>query len=77
MTSAESSRSMDDAFEDDADPDLDISKVKDRVWLVKLPKWLMEHWAKTDEDNVELAGIHIPYVPFCDCVDYQDDIQWD
>jgi len=50
---------MDDAFEDDADPDLDISKVKDKVWLVKLPKWLMEHWSKTDEDNVELAGIHI------------------
>jgi transcription initiation factor TFIIF subunit beta len=63
MTSAEPLRSMDDAFEDDADPDLDISNVKDRVWLVKLPKWLMEHWSKIDEDNVELAGIHIPYIP--------------
>jgi TFIIF, beta subunit N-terminus len=77
MTSAESSRSMDDAFEDDADPDLDISKVKDKVWLVKLPKWLMEHWSKTDEDNVELAGIHIQYVPFSHSTYSQYGIWWD
>jgi hypothetical protein len=48
-------------FEDDFDPDLDISKGRDKVWLVKLPKWLMEHWSKTVEDNVELAKINIPY----------------
>ena len=53
-----------DEFEDDLDPDLDISKGKDKVWLVKLPKWLMDHWAKTDEDNVELARVQIPYHPF-------------
>jgi len=48
-----------DEFEDDLDPDLDISRGQDKVWLVKLPKWLMEHWAKTDQDNVELARIQI------------------
>ena len=53
-------RSLDE-FEDDFDPDLDISKGRDKVWLVKLPKWLMEHWAKADQDNVELAKIRIPY----------------
>jgi hypothetical protein len=46
-------------FEDDFDPDLDISKGRDKVWLVKLPKWLIEHWSKTDQDNVELAKINI------------------
>jgi hypothetical protein len=60
MTSSEQRRSLDE-FEDDFDPDLDISKGKDKVWLVKLPKWLMEHWAKADQDNVELAKIKIPY----------------
>jgi len=60
MTSTEQRRSLDE-FEDDFDPDLDISKGRDKVWLVKLPKWLMEHWSKTDQDNVELARIHIPY----------------
>lgn len=56
----EQRRSLDE-FEDDLDPDLDVSKGRDKVWLVKLPKWLMEHWSKTDQDNVELARIHIPY----------------
>ena len=60
MTSGEQRRSLDE-FEDDFDPDLDISKGRDKVWLVKLPKWLMEHWAKADQDNVELAKIKIPY----------------
>lgn len=60
MTSSEQRRSLDE-FEDDFDPDLDISKGRDKVWLVKLPKWLMEHWSKTDQDNVELASINIPY----------------
>jgi hypothetical protein len=60
MTSGEQRRSLDE-FEDDFDPDLDISKGRDKVWLVKLPKWLMEHWSKTDQDNVELASINIPY----------------
>jgi hypothetical protein len=60
MTSSEQRRPLDE-FEDDFDPDLDISKGKDKVWLVKLPKWLMEHWSKTDQDNVELARVHIPY----------------
>jgi transcription initiation factor TFIIF subunit beta len=65
MTSTEQRRSLDE-FEDDFDPDLDISKGRDKVWLVKLPKWLMEHWSKTDQDKVELARIHIPYASlFC------------
>jgi len=51
-----------DEFEDDLDPDLDISRGKDKVWLVKLPKWLMEHWAKINDDNVELARVQIPYL---------------
>jgi hypothetical protein len=42
---------------DELDPDLDISRGKDKVWLVKLPKWLMEHWAKINDDNVELARV--------------------
>jgi hypothetical protein len=58
MASTEQRRSLEE-FEDDFDPDLDISKGRDKVWLVKLPKWLMEHWSKTDQDNVELARIHI------------------
>jgi transcription initiation factor TFIIF subunit beta len=62
MASTEQRRSLEE-FEDDFDPDLDISKGRDKVWLVKLPKWLMEHWSKTDQDNVELARIHIPYGP--------------
>jgi len=49
-----------DEFEDDFDPDLDILKSKDRVWLVKLPKWLLDHWSKTEQDNVELARIKLP-----------------
>jgi hypothetical protein len=49
-----------DEFEDDYDPDLDIFKSKDRVWLVKVPKWLLDHWSKTDQDNVELARIKLP-----------------
>ena len=49
-------------FEDDFDPDLDVSHGKDKVWLVKLPKWLIEHWSKLDQDNVELARITIPYL---------------
>lgn len=61
MTSEEQQRRSLDEFEDDYDPDLDISKSRDRVWLIKLPKWLMEHWSKNDQDNVELAKIHIPY----------------
>jgi hypothetical protein len=60
MTSGEQRRSLDE-FEDDFDPDLDISNGRDKVWLVKLPKWLLEHWSKTDQDNVELASINIPY----------------
>lgn len=57
-----------DAFEDDFDPDLDISKSRDRVWLVKLPKWLLDHWSKTDQDNVELARINIPYSFFMNII---------
>jgi TFIIF, beta subunit N-terminus len=53
-----------DEFEDDFDPDLDISRSTDKVWLVKLPKWLLEHWSKVDQDNVELASVIIPYAPF-------------
>ena len=48
-------------FEDDLEPDLDISHGKDKVWLVKLPKWLIEHWSKVDQDNLDLARITIPY----------------
>jgi hypothetical protein len=61
MNSEEERLRPTDEFEDDLDPDLDISQGKDKVWLVKLPKWLMDHWAKTDQDNVELARIQIPY----------------
>jgi TFIIF, beta subunit N-terminus len=53
-----------DEFEDDFDPDLDISRSTDKVWLVKLPKWLLEHWSKVDQDNVELASVIIPYATF-------------
>ena len=49
-------------FEDDFDPDLDVSRSTDKVWLVKLPKWLLEHWSKVDQDDVELASVIIPYV---------------
>jgi hypothetical protein len=36
----------------------------DKVWLVKLPKWLLEHWSKVDQDNVELASVVVPYADF-------------
>jgi len=59
---AEPQRGPLEEFEDDFDPDLDTSRSTDKVWLVKLPKWLLEHWSKVDQDNVELASVIIPYV---------------
>ena len=48
-------------YEDDADPDLDISKLKDSVWLVKVPKFIYEQWSGLDDadDALHLGKVQI------------------
>ncbi|TFY63542.1 hypothetical protein EVJ58_g3198 [Rhodofomes roseus] len=47
----------------EAEPDPDESLIMDsgngRVWLVKVPKFLMERWLSIREDNVHLATIRV------------------
>ncbi|KAI0260417.1 transcription initiation factor IIF, beta subunit-domain-containing protein [Gloeopeniophorella convolvens] len=49
--------------EDDVQPDPDEHVMLDsghgRVWLVKIPKFLMERWSKFDSEGVQLAKIRI------------------
>jgi len=49
--------------EDDAQPDPDESLIMDtgggRVWLVKIPRYLMERWSAIDAENVHLATIRV------------------
>ncbi|KAI0787371.1 transcription initiation factor IIF, beta subunit-domain-containing protein [Fomes fomentarius] len=49
--------------EEDNQPDPDESLMMDtgdgRVWLVKIPRHLMERWSAIDEDNLHLATIRV------------------
>ncbi|CAA7268482.1 unnamed protein product [Cyclocybe aegerita] len=49
--------------EDDAQPDPDEHLMLDqgngRVWLVKIPKFLMERWAAIDVEDVHLATLRV------------------
>jgi len=53
--------------EDDSQPDPDEQLMLDqgngRVWLVKIPKFLMERWASIDVEDVHLATIRIYHPP--------------
>ncbi|KAH8991255.1 transcription initiation factor IIF, beta subunit-domain-containing protein [Lactarius akahatsu] len=53
--------------EDDSQPDPDehimLESGQGRVWLVKIPKFLMERWSKFDAEGVQLAKIRIYDVP--------------
>ncbi|KAI9456862.1 hypothetical protein BJY52DRAFT_1275057 [Lactarius psammicola] len=60
-----------DAFgghnDEDSQPDPDehimLESGQGRVWLVKIPKFLMERWSKFDAEGVQLAKIRIYDVP--------------
>ncbi|KAI0298030.1 transcription initiation factor IIF, beta subunit-domain-containing protein [Multifurca ochricompacta] len=53
--------------DDDSQPDPDehimLESGHGRVWLVKIPKFLMERWSKFDAEGVQLAKIRIYDVP--------------
>jgi len=53
--------------DDDSQPDPDehimLESGHGRVWLVKIPKFLMERWSKFDAEGIELAKIRIYDVP--------------
>ncbi|KTW31128.1 transcription factor IIF subunit TFG2 [Pneumocystis jirovecii RU7] len=45
-------------YEDDAG-DLDMSKIRSKVWLVKVPKFLLDRWELVKDDGVDLGIIRI------------------
>lgn len=51
------------AVEEEAHPDPDEELMLDqgqgKVWMVKIPKFLMERWSAVDEEDVHLASIRI------------------
>ncbi|KAF8486450.1 transcription initiation factor IIF, beta subunit-domain-containing protein [Russula ochroleuca] len=53
--------------DEDSQPDPDehimLESGHGRVWLVKIPKFLMERWSKFDTEGVQLAKIRIYDVP--------------
>ncbi|KAN0126263.1 Transcription initiation factor IIF, beta subunit domain containing protein, partial [Lactarius tabidus] len=53
--------------DEDSQPDPDehimLESGQGRVWLVKIPKFLMERWSKFDAEGVQLAKIRIYDVP--------------
>lgn len=50
-------------YDDDPQPDpeehLMLEQGSGRVWLVKIPKFLMERWCAIDAENVQLATIRV------------------
>jgi len=46
-------------YEDDIDPDLDISSLQDNVWLVKVPRFLYDRWVTEEEEEMQLANVRI------------------
>lgn len=51
--------SQDAETEPDPDESLIIDSGNGRVWLVKVPRYLMERWLSVREDNVHLATIRV------------------
>jgi transcription initiation factor TFIIF subunit beta len=47
----------------DPDEHIMLESGQGRVWLVKIPKFLMERWSKFDAEGVQLAKIRIYDVP--------------
>ncbi|TFK49798.1 hypothetical protein OE88DRAFT_1662476 [Heliocybe sulcata] len=51
------------AQEEETQPDpnetLMVDAAAGRVWLVKIPKHIMERWSRIDADNIELASLRI------------------
>ncbi|KAG4303442.1 hypothetical protein PCK1_000406 [Pneumocystis canis] len=45
-------------YEDDAG-ELDMTRIKSKVWLVKVPKFLLDRWELVKEDGVDLGIIRI------------------
>ncbi|CEG76471.1 hypothetical protein RMATCC62417_11367 [Rhizopus microsporus] len=44
--------------EDDAE-DLKLDQAENKVWLVKVPRFLSEMWKKIDQENVRLGSVRI------------------
>ena len=43
--------SIDESIIEDADQgDLDMSGITNKIWLVKVPKFLADHWSSVDDD---------------------------
>ncbi|KAH9970622.1 transcription initiation factor IIF, beta subunit-domain-containing protein [Lactifluus volemus] len=53
----------DDDLLPDPDEHIMLESGHGRVWLVKIPKFLMERWSKFDAEGVQLAKIRIYDVP--------------
>ncbi len=51
---------MDDdvGYEDDAEPDLDLSKLTESVWLVKVPKFFFEK-IETPGEGVRIGKMEV------------------
>ena len=46
------------------DLDLDVSRGRHQVWLVKVPKFLVEGWSQVRQDDVRLGTVRVyEYVP--------------
>ncbi|GBE88039.1 Transcription initiation factor IIF subunit beta [Sparassis crispa] len=45
-------------FQEEPDETLDCCGAGD-VWMVKIPKYLLEHWSTIDQEDVELATIRV------------------
>ncbi|KAI0289747.1 transcription initiation factor IIF, beta subunit-domain-containing protein [Russula brevipes] len=53
----------DEDIQPDPDEHIMLEAGHGRVWLVKIPKFLMERWSKFDAEGVQLAKIRIYDVP--------------
>jgi transcription initiation factor TFIIF subunit beta len=53
----------DEESQPDPDEHIMLESGHGRVWLVKIPKFLMERWSKFDTEGVQLAKIRIYDVP--------------
>jgi len=54
---------QDDDLQPDPDEHIMLESGHGRVWLVKIPKFLMERWSKFDAEGVQLGKIRIYDVP--------------
>lgn len=53
----------DDEFEPDEEMDADEELVDKAVWLVKLPKFLMEKWSAIEQEDVVLGTLRVYHAP--------------